>query len=77
LFNYFYFFYLKSKYFSEKDIESFRQCFKLYATDGFVSTPEKLGFIMRSLDIKPTIVELTKYFQKYKKEGKQFICIYK
>jgi Ca2+-binding EF-hand superfamily protein len=60
---------LKSKYFSEKDIEEFRQCFKLYAPEGAVTSAEKLGFIMRSLNIKPTIDELKTYFAKHKKDG--------
>ena len=61
--------YFKSEYFSEKDIDEFRQCFKLYAPEGFVTSHEKLGFIMRSLNIKPTLVELKNYFEKYQKDG--------
>ena len=59
----------KSKHFSEKDIDEFRQCFKLYAPEGHVTSPDKLGFIMRSLNIKPTLSELKAYFIKHKKEG--------
>ncbi|CAF1106412.1 unnamed protein product [Brachionus calyciflorus] len=60
-----------SKYFSEKDIEIYRQCFKLYAKEGFVTSAEKLGYIMRSLNLKPTKTELSNYFNKYKKEDGQ------
>ena len=47
----------------------FRQCFKLYATEGVVTTPQKLGFIMRSLNMKPTAKELSTYYNNFKKEG--------
>jgi hypothetical protein len=45
----------------------FRQCFQLFAPQGFVDTPDKLCFIMRSLSMAPTIAELKRYFAKYKK----------
>ncbi len=45
----------------------FRQCFQLFAPQGFVDTPDKLCFIMRSLSMAPTIAELKRYFNKYKK----------
>jgi Ca2+-binding EF-hand superfamily protein len=41
----------------------------LYAPENFVENPDKLGFIMRSLNIKPTLTELKEYFVKYGKEG--------
>ncbi len=60
---------VQSKYFSEKDIEDFRQCFKLYAKEGYVGAVDKLGFIMRSLGMAPTINELKGYYNSHKKEG--------
>ncbi len=45
----------------------FRQCFQLFAPQGYVDTPDKLCFIMRSLSMAPTIAELKRYFTKYKK----------
>jgi hypothetical protein len=45
----------------------FRQCFQLFAPQGYVDTPDKLCFIMRSLSMAPTIAELKRYFSKYKK----------
>lgn len=39
----------------------------LYANDGLVSSPEKLGFIMRSLNMKPTLNELKSYYESHKK----------
>ena len=47
----------------------FRQCFQLFAPQGFVDTPDKLCFIMRSLSMAPTITELKRYFNKYKKDA--------
>ena len=41
----------------------------MYATEGTVTSAQKLGFIMRSLNIKPTILELSQYYEKYKKDG--------
>ncbi|RNA39061.1 calmodulin 4 [Brachionus plicatilis] len=43
---------------NEKDIEIYRQCYKLYAKEGTVPSAEKLGFVMRSLNFKPTKTEL-------------------
>lgn len=60
-----------SKYFSEKDIEDYRQCFKFYAKEGYVANSEKLGFIMRSLGLSPTLVELKNYYQTHKREDGQ------
>lgn len=49
----------------------------LYANDGLVSSPEKLGFIMRSLDMKPTMLELKDYFEKHKKGIKSKLILLK
>ncbi|CAF0775753.1 unnamed protein product [Didymodactylos carnosus] len=58
-----------SKHFSEEELDNFRQCFQLFAPQGYVDTPDKLSFIMRSLKMAPTIVELKRYFHKYKKDS--------
>ncbi|CAF1071973.1 unnamed protein product [Adineta ricciae] len=58
-----------SKNFSEEEIDNFRQCFQLFAPQGYVDTPDKLCFIMRSLSMAPTIAELKRYFTKYKKDA--------
>ncbi|CAF4466268.1 unnamed protein product [Rotaria socialis] len=58
-----------SKNFSEEEIDNFRQCFQLFAPQGYVDTPDKLCFIMRSLSMAPTLVELKRYFTKYKKDA--------
>ncbi|CAF4358903.1 unnamed protein product [Rotaria socialis] len=44
-----------SKNFSEEEIDNFRQCFQLFAPQGYVDTPDKLCFIMRSLSMAPTL----------------------
>lgn len=48
-------------------ILDFRQCFQLFAPQGYVDTADKLCFIMRSLSMAPTIAELKRYFLRYKK----------
>jgi calmodulin len=60
-----------SKYFSEKDIEDYRQCFKFYAKEGHVTNGENLGFIMRSLGMSPTLIELKNYYETHKREDGQ------
>ncbi|CAF1590951.1 unnamed protein product [Adineta ricciae] len=59
----------QSKNFKEEEIDNFRQCFQLFAPQGHVDTPDKLCFIMRSLSMAPTIVELKRYFAKYRKDS--------
>ncbi|CAF0722057.1 unnamed protein product [Didymodactylos carnosus] len=58
-----------SKNFSEEELDNFRQCFQLFAPQGYVDTSDKLCFIMRSLKMAPTLVELKRYFNKYKKDS--------
>ncbi|GAB6033147.1 hypothetical protein CHUAL_012756 [Chamberlinius hualienensis] len=50
-------------YFSEKDIEEFRDCFYLYARSGYIKNEKELQVIMRSLGVNPTVNEIEKYFK--------------
>ncbi|CAH1788543.1 unnamed protein product [Owenia fusiformis] len=60
-----------TRFFSQTDIDEFKECFFLYAKNkGFISTEEDLTLIMRSLGYSPTKDELKQYFQKNVKEGK-------
>jgi len=58
------------KHFTEKDIDSFREAFYLFAKNRkenpiFIRTVDELCVIMRSLGLSPTIKEITAYMKKY------------
>ncbi|KAK6626363.1 hypothetical protein RUM43_006674 [Polyplax serrata] len=57
-----------ARYFTEQDINEFRECFYLFARSGQINTLDELTVIMRSLGMSPTIGELNKYLKE--KEGK-------
>jgi len=52
-----------ARYFKEKDIDEFRECFYLYARNGQIRTMDELTVIMRSLGMSPTIAELRQYMK--------------
>lgn len=57
-----------ARHFKEADIAEFRDCFSLYARNGFIENVEKLSVIMRSLRTSPTLSELKLYMKS--KNGK-------
>lgn len=52
-----------ARYFGEKDIDEFRECFYLFARSGQINTLDELTVVMRSLGMSPTIGELNKYLK--------------
>nr|CAG4637442.1 EOG090X0GKM [Ceriodaphnia reticulata]SVE73266.1 EOG090X0GKM [Ceriodaphnia reticulata] len=58
-----------ARHFKEQDIAEFRDCFSLYARNGYVDSVETLTAIMRSLRTSPTPPEL-KVYMKSGKNGK-------
>lgn len=52
-----------ARYFAEKDIDEFRECFYLFAQSGQINTLDELTIVMRSLGMSPTIGELHKYLK--------------
>jgi len=55
-----------ARYFKEKDIDEYRECFYLYARSGTINTVDELTVIMRSLGMSPTVKELKAYMAKPK-----------
>lgn len=58
------------KHFTEKDIDSFREAFYLFAKNRkenpiYIRSVDELCVIMRSLGLSPTIREITSYMKKY------------
>lgn len=58
------------KHFSEKDIDSFREAFFLFAQNRnenpiYIKSVDELCVIMRSLGLSPTIREITTYMKNY------------
>ncbi|ESP02593.1 hypothetical protein LOTGIDRAFT_199614 [Lottia gigantea] len=54
-----------TRYFNQKEIDEFKECFNFHARKGFINNEKDLSVIMRSLAYSPTKVELVKYFQKH------------
>ncbi|KAE9552891.1 hypothetical protein FO519_003876 [Halicephalobus sp. NKZ332] len=52
-----------TQYFSKEQINEFRQCFNLYASDGFVTNDAQLRYITRSLGYSPTVPETKTYIK--------------
>ncbi|EEB10735.1 calmodulin-2, putative [Pediculus humanus corporis] len=52
-----------ARYFTEQDINEFRECFYLFARSGKINTLDELTVVMRSLGMSPTIGELNKYLK--------------
>uniref|UniRef100_A0A914XPL2 EF-hand domain-containing protein n=1 Tax=Plectus sambesii TaxID=2011161 RepID=A0A914XPL2_9BILA len=62
-----------TQFFSQKDIDQYRECFYLYAQKGLVESSSHLRYIMRSLGYSPTVQESQVYFKS--KNGKiDFAC---
>ncbi|KAJ8947453.1 hypothetical protein NQ318_009754 [Aromia moschata] len=53
-----------ARYFKEKDIDEFRECFYLFARTGVIKSLDELTIIMRSLGLSPTISEMTGYLKQ-------------
>ncbi|XP_023020958.1 calmodulin-like protein 4 [Leptinotarsa decemlineata] len=53
-----------ARYFKEKDIDEFRECFYLFARSGSIKTVDELSMIMRSLGLSPTVLEIASYLKK-------------
>lgn len=58
------------KHFTEKDIDSFREAFFLFAKNRienpiYIRSVDELCVITRSLGLSPTIKEITAYMKKY------------
>nr|CAG4649779.1 EOG090X0GKM [Scapholeberis mucronata]SVE93955.1 EOG090X0GKM [Scapholeberis mucronata] len=53
----------KARHFKETDIAEFRDCFSLYAPNGYIDRVEILTVIMRSLRTSPTSHELKSYLK--------------
>ncbi|XP_053387884.1 calmodulin-like protein 4 [Mercenaria mercenaria] len=59
-----------AKFFSQNDIDLFKECFFFIAKRGYTTSEQEMGTIMRSLSYSPTEEEIHNYFQKYVKDGK-------
>ncbi|KAH3860123.1 hypothetical protein DPMN_023014, partial [Dreissena polymorpha] len=59
-----------AKFFSQNDIDLFKECFFFIAKRGYTQSDQELGQIMRSLAYSPTEEEVHTYFSKYVKDGK-------
>jgi len=53
-----------ARYFTETDIDEFRECFYLFARSGQINTLDELTIVMRSLGMSPTIGELNRYLKE-------------
>jgi len=56
--------------FNESDIEEFRDCFSLFAREKYITNPDTLATIMRSLAFSPTTVEVQQYFKEHSRDGR-------
>jgi calmodulin len=56
--------------FNENDIEEFRDCFSLFAREKYVTNPDTLATIMRSLAFSPTSTEVQDYFMEFNRDGR-------
>ncbi|MCP9260540.1 hypothetical protein DINM_003533 [Dirofilaria immitis] len=57
-----------AQYFTQQEIQEYRQCFALYCPKGYAQNASHLRYIMRSLGYTPTIPETIQYFRKYVEE---------
>uniref|UniRef100_A0A8R1XPH7 EF-hand domain-containing protein n=1 Tax=Onchocerca volvulus TaxID=6282 RepID=A0A8R1XPH7_ONCVO len=58
-------FFFQAQYFTQQEIEEYRQCFTLYCPKGCAQNASHLRYIMRCLGYTPTIPETIQYFHKY------------
>nr|CAG4642877.1 EOG090X0GKM [Evadne anonyx] len=52
-----------ARHFKEQDIAEFRDCFSLFARNGYIESPDQLAVIMRSLRTSPTHIEMKQYLK--------------
>lgn len=52
-----------ARYFPEREIDEFRECFYLFARSEQIRTLDELTVVMRSLGMSPTIGELKRYLK--------------
>uniref|UniRef100_F1L7U2 Calmodulin-like protein 4 n=1 Tax=Ascaris suum TaxID=6253 RepID=F1L7U2_ASCSU len=57
-----------TQYFTQQQIDEYRQCFYLYCQDGFAESASQLRYVMRSLGYSPTVPETVKYFNDHNKK---------
>ncbi|KAL3884735.1 hypothetical protein ACJMK2_024845, partial [Sinanodonta woodiana] len=58
-----------AKYFSQGDIELYKECFFFNCKRGYITQEDELARIMRSLNYSPTMEEVGKYIHKHSKSG--------
>ena len=56
--------------FNESDIEEFRDCFSLFAKEKYITSPDQLSTIMRSLAFSPTTSEVQDYYREFGRDGR-------
>lgn len=61
-------FFFQTQYFTQQQIDEYRQCFYLYCQDGFAESASQLRYVMRSLGYSPTVPETVKYFNDHNKK---------
>uniref|UniRef100_A0AAF5I1Z1 ClpX-type ZB domain-containing protein n=1 Tax=Strongyloides stercoralis TaxID=6248 RepID=A0AAF5I1Z1_STRER len=54
-----------SHYFSQKDIEKYKECYNLYIKNEVIKSDSQLRFLMRSLGFSPTLKESKDYIKNY------------
>jgi len=59
-----------AKYFSQKDIDEFKECFYFLQKKGVIESPEALEKTMQSLNFNPTYKETLEYFKKHNINGR-------
>ncbi|KHN89078.1 Uncharacterized protein C9orf78 [Toxocara canis] len=58
----------QTQYFTQQQIDEYRQCFYLYCQEGVVESASQLRYIMRSLGYSPTVPETVRYFKDHNKK---------
>lgn len=59
-----------AKYFSQKSIDEFKECFYFLQTRGVIESPDALEKTMQSLNFNPTSRETLDYFKRHNKDGR-------
>ncbi|XP_022310738.1 calmodulin-like protein 4 [Crassostrea virginica] len=59
-----------AKFFSQTDIDKFKECFFFHARRGHIGSEQELSLIMRSLGCSPTAQEVSRYYSKYATDQK-------
>ena len=58
-----------AKYFSQKSIDEFKECFYFLQKKGVIESPEALEKTMQSLNFNPTYKETLDYFKRHNVNG--------